>query len=298
MTNIDDRCGVVVFNPVAGRGHAARACQAAHDRLGARWEWRPTSGPGHAIEIARQAASEGSPVVVACGGDGTAGDVARGVVGSDTALGILPLGTGNDIARNLGIPIDDPVAACDIILSCPVRRIDMGSINGIPFINNAGTGFDARVMQTMNQSIRFLRGKQAFILATLCTFPLFQPFALTIERDDSVAETFPAMMVSVLNGAVYGGGMKACPAGRVDDEELDVLVLKAMSKLQLLALFPRVIAGTHEGHPAVRLFRASRLRLSCDPPQPLNIDGDVTGSTPAIILVQPAALNVISPVGT
>lgn len=286
--------GVIIYNPAAGRGHASVQRDDAQKRLGDGWEWRPTARAGHAVELARAAAAAGQPIVAAFGGDGTVGDVARGILGSESALGIIPMGTGNDVARNLGLPLDLG-AACAALEAGRTRRVDMGTINGIPFINNAGTGFDARVMQTMNTSIRFVRGTPAFVLAVLKMFPGFQPFSLTMTRDDDAPETFPAMMVSVLNGAVYGAGMRACPDGVMDDGELDVLVITRMAKPKLLALFPKVIAGRHVGHPAVRLFRARTLSLVCDPPQPLNIDGDVHGDTPAEIVVQPSALKVVAP---
>lgn len=286
--------GIVIFNPAAGRGKTAHLREAAERRLGADWQWRPTERPGHAVELAREAAHAGAPVVAAFGGDGTVGDVARGILDSNAALGILPMGTGNDVARNLGLPLD-LVIACDTLAAGKMRRVDVGTINGTPFINNAGTGFDARVMETMNTSIRFVRGKPAFILAILKMFPSFRAFSLTLERDDAPPETLSAMMLSVLNGPMYGAGMKACPDAKTDDGELDVLVITAMPKPRLLALFPKVIAGQHTGHPAVRLFRAKRLSIACDPPQPLNIDGDVSGTTPARIAVRPAALKVIAP---
>lgn len=286
--------GIIIFNPAAGRGKTAHLREDAERRLGADWQWRPTERPGHAVELARGAAGEGAPVVAAFGGDGTVGDVARGILGTESALGILPMGTGNDVARNLGLPLDLGVA-CDTLAGGKTRRVDMGAINGTPFLNNAGTGFDARVMQTMNTSIRFVRGKPAFVLAILKMFPSFQAFALTIQQDGGAPETFPAMMLSVLNGRMYGAGMLACPDARMDDGALDVLVITAMPKPRLLALFPKVIAGQHVGHPAVRLFRARELAIRCDPPQPLNIDGDVSGTTPAEIVVRPGALRVVAP---
>lgn len=284
--------GVVIFNPAAGRGHASRKQQMARQLLGAGWKWLPTQYPGHAEELARQASTH-EQVIVACGGDGTVGDVARGLLGSSAALGILPMGTGNDAARNLGLPIHDLPALCHILREGKQRLVDIGTINGTPFFNNAGTGFDARVMEVMNTSVRFARGQTAFLIATLKLFPVFKPFQLTLQRDDKPAEQFPAMMVSVLNGAVYGGGMRVCPGGAMSSGLLNVLVIRAMPKPQLLALLPKVMKGRHEGHPAVQLFTARRLRLDCDPPHPLNIDGDVRGTTPAEFQVRPAALRVI-----
>ncbi len=286
--------GVVIFNPAAGRGKTAPLRAEAERLLGSAWEWRPTERPGHAVELARQAASEQQPVVAAFGGDGTVGDVARGILGSESALGIIPMGTGNDVARNLGLPLDLEVA-CRTLAVGKTRRVDMGSINGTPFLNNAGLGFDACVMQVMNTSIRFVRGMPAFALAVLKMFPGFQAFSLTVTVDGGEPRTLSAMMLSVLNGTMYGAGMKACPDGVMDDGELDVMIIKAMPKPKLLALFPKVIAGQHVGHPAVELLRARRLTITCDPPQPLNVDGDVSGTTPAEITVQPAALKVVAP---
>lgn len=289
-----DKRGVVIYNPAAGRGKTAGLRGAAEQRLGSAWQWRPTLRAGHAVELATQAASEGWACVAAFGGDGTVGDVARGIVGSDAALGILPMGTGNDVARNLHLPLDLAVA-CATLNAGKTRRVDMGEINGVPFLNNAGTGFDARVMQVMNTSIRFVRGKPAFVLAVLKMFPSFRAFDLSLCHDDGREETFSAMMLSVLNGTMYGAGMKATPGALMDDGLLDVLVIKAMPKPKLLALFPKVIAGKHEGHAAVRIFRTRSLRITCDPPQPLNVDGDVQGTTPAEIRVRPQALSVITP---
>lgn len=291
-----DRTGVVIHNPVAGRGRGATAVAAARTRLGDDWLWIATQSAGQAQELALRACGEGSPVVAALGGDGTVADVARGIIesGAPAALGVLPAGTGNDFARNLGIPLD-LASACDILAGDRRRRIDIGTINAIPFINNAGTGFDARVMEIMNTSIRFIRGKPAFLLAVARLFPSFQAFRLTLRNEDEPEETISAMMVSVLNGSVYGAGMKACPDGRMDDGELDVLIITEMPKLRLLGVVRKVMQGTHVGHPAVRLFRTRRLLLQSDPAQPLNIDGDVRGRTPADIRVVPAMLDVVVP---
>ena len=291
MEHMVSEGGVVIFNPTAGRGQGAKLRDEAQAKLGPGFDWRPTQRAGHATELARIAAGE-REIVVAFGGDGTVGDVMRGLQGTDATLGILPVGTGNDVARNLGIPLEIN-EACSTVLSGVVRRIDLGTINGKPFINNAGTGFDAHVMIAMNNSIRFTKGQPAFILATLKTLPGFKPFTLTIEADDKPPETEKAMLVSVLNGTMYGGGMIAAPHAEVDDGFLDVLVIRAQNKFSLLALMPKVIAGKHIDHPAVRLFKVRKAKITTVPPQPLNIDGDVSGLTPADIAVLPRALKVL-----
>jgi len=283
--------GVVIFNPTAGRGQGEKLRAKAQELMGPGFEWQPTLRPGHAVALAKEAARTHS-IVVAFGGDGTVGDVARGIYGTDATLGILPVGTGNDYARNLGLKLDlgESVAT---VLGGVVRRVDVGIINGTPFINNAGTGFDAQVMRTMNSGIKFTRGQPAFILATLKTLPGFKAFSLTYQVDGGEPVTEKAMMVSVLNGKMYGGGMLAAPHADMDDGQVDVMLIRPMAKAALLALFPKVIQGQHEGHPAVHLFKARTLKMSTVPPQPLNIDGDVSGLTPVDIKVEGRSLKVL-----
>lgn len=285
--------GVVIFNPTAGRGRAGKLREQAQSIMGDAFEWQPTRKAGHAVELAREA-SKTHPVVVAFGGDGTVGDVARGILSGnpEATLGIIPVGTGNDVARNLNLKLDleESVAT---VLNGVVRRIDVGVINGTPFINNAGLGFDAQVMVTMNTSIRFTRGTPAFLLATLKTFPGFKPFTITLTINDEEPTTQKAMMVSVLNGTMYGAGMKAAPFAEMDDGQVDVLVIKAMPKMKLIGLIPKVMHGQHVNHPAVTMLKARKLTINCTPPQRLNIDGDVSGLTPANIEVKPRALKVL-----
>jgi len=291
MEHMVSEGGVVIYNPTAGRGHAGEQRVEAQALLGPGFEWVPTMKAGHAAELAREAAKT-HQVVVAYGGDGTVGDVTRGIVGTDATLGIIPVGTGNDVARNLGLKLDlrESVAT---VLNGVVRRVDVGTVNGKPFLNNCGTGFDAQVMRTMNSSIRFARGRGAFLMAILKVFPSYKPFHLTLETDTGENISEKAFMVSILNGKVYGGGMMAAPLAEMDDGHVDVLVIKAMPKSKLLPLIAKVQNGQHVGHPAVRVFTARKLTMNTVPAQPLNIDGDVEGFTPATIEVLPKALKVL-----
>ncbi len=291
MEHMVSEGGIVVYNPTAGRGQAAKLREEAQIRLGDSFEWVSTLRAGHAVELAREAAKT-HPVVVAFGGDGTVGDVMRGVLGTECTLGVLPAGTGNDLARNLRIPLDMKEAV-STVLGGHVRKIDIGTMNGTPFINNAGLGFDAQVMRTMNSSIRFKKGQTAFILATLKTLPKFKPFTVTMVVDDEETITEKAMLVSILNGPMYAGGMMAAPTADMDDGQLDVMLVRALPKPQLLALFPKVIAGKHVGNPAVRMLKVRKMTITCTPPQPLNIDGDVQLPAPVEIGVIPKALKVL-----
>jgi YegS/Rv2252/BmrU family lipid kinase len=293
--------GVVIYNPTAGRGRAGKLREQAQAMLGSGFEWVPTMKAGHAEDLAREAAklaqakaAKGeAQIVVAYGGDGTVGDVMRGILGSEATLGIIPVGTGNDLARNLGLKLDLQEAVATV-LNGVVRRIDIGTANGTPFINNAGTGFDAAVMKTMNTGIKKARGQFAFQMAILKTFPGYKPFTLTVETGDGETITEKAFLVSILNGKMYGGGMMAAPAADMDDGQLDVMIIKAMPKLPLLlSLMPQVTAGRHQNHAAVRMLKVRNMKVTTTPPQPLNIDGDVRGLTPLEIGVMPMAMKVL-----
>jgi len=284
--------GAVIFNPAAGRGKGIERLDAAKRALGPEYEWVPTQRPGHAVELARELATR-CPVVVAFGGDGTVGDVVRGIHGTGAILGIIPAGTGNDVARNLGLPLD-PTEAARVIHEGSARSVDIGLVNGVPFINNAGTGFDSRVMQIMNTGIRFARGRLAFNLAILKTIFRYPPFALTLAIDDEPERLITdALLVSVLNGRVYGAGMPAAPEASMDDGRLDVLVVRNLPKLQRLPLLIKLQHAQHIGHPSVTMLRATRLRIAATPPQPMNVDGEIRGGTPVDILCESRALKVL-----
>ena len=284
--------GAVVFNPAAGRGKGIHRLDAAKRALGPEYEWVPTQRAGHAVELARELATR-CPVVVAFGGDGTVGDVVRGIHGTGAILGVIPAGTGNDVARNLGIPLDATEAA-RVIHEGSALSVDIGFINGVPFINNVGTGFDSRVMQTMNTGIRFARGRIAFNLAILKTLFRFPPFMLTLSVDDEPERVVSdAMLISVLNGTMYGAGIPAAPEARMDDGRLDVMLIRDVPKIQRIPLLIKLQHGQHVSHPSVSIFRASRLRIAANPPQPMNVDGEIRGSTPAEITVESRALKVL-----
>lgn len=299
MEHLVSEGGAVIFNPTAGRNQGAKRKEEAQAHLGPAFEWIPTQRPGHAIELAREAAKK-YEVVVAYGGDGTVGDVMRGLMLAkgdgaaphEATLGIIPVGTGNDMARNLKLALETR-EACATILGGVTKRIDIGLVNGTPFINNCGTGFDAAVMHTMNTGIRFLRGQPAFLVAIFKTLVRYKPFALTIQADDGEQRALRAFMVSILNGPVYGAGMEAAPHAEVDDGRLDVMIIKQLPKLKLVPVIQLVRTGQHLNHPAVEMLQVRKLKIGAIPPQPLNIDGEVRGLTPLNIEVMPRALQVL-----
>ncbi len=296
---------VLIVNPTAGRGQAGKSVR----RIAAKLReydgllnpvWRYTKARGDAEHMARDAANKGASLVVAVGGDGTLHETMNGLMGTDAVLGLIPFGTGNDFARALGV-YNNLDRACAAVAQGETKWVDVGVIDGRGtggprrFLVLSGTGYDARTAQTVNNGIRFLSGAPAYIWGAILTLRTFVPFHLTLVTDGMERRT-NAMFVSVANTPTTGGGMKIAPQAAIDDGLLDICLVGSLSQAALLRQMPNVFAGTHIHHPAVTMLRASQITLDADPPQPLLIDGEVLGTTPATVTVLPRALPMRVPI--
>lgn len=296
MASVPD--AVVIINPTAGRGRAGKQVPEIRRLLGpkaASWTWLYTQKRGDGQTLAREAAEAGAKLVVAVGGDGTLHEVVNGVLGTDATVGLIAYGTGNDFARALGL-FGNLEQACHALTDGVTKWIDVGVIEGQGtkgprhFLVLTGTGFDARTAQTVNAGIRGLSGPLAYVWGAILTLRDFQPFALTLTLDDQPPKQVKAMFVSFANAATTGGGMLIAPGATVDDGFLDICLVETVSKLTLLYQLSQVFKGKHVNHPAVTMLRAQTLTVDADPPQPLLIDGEVIGMTPATIKLLPGAL--------
>ena len=296
MAQIPD--AVVIVNPTAGRGRAGKQVPEIRRLLGdkaADWTWLYTLGRGDGETLARESAQAGCPLIVAVGGDGTLHEVVNGVLGTGAAVGLIPFGTGNDFARALGL-FGSLETACRALTEGVTKRIDVGVIEGEGtggprhFLVLTGTGFDARTAQTVNAGIRGLSGPLAYVWGAILTLREFTPFALTLTLDGGPPRRTRAMFVSFANAETTGGGMRIAPGALVDDGYLDVCLVETVSKPTLLFQLSQVFSGKHVRHPAVTMLRARSLRVEADPPQPLLIDGEVCGTTPATVYLLPGAL--------
>jgi diacylglycerol kinase (ATP) len=176
-----------------------------------------------------------------------------------------------------------------------VGRIEGAGTGGVRrFVAIAGAGFDSRTAQTVNSGIRYLSGPAAYVLGAIVTALDFRPFQLTITTDGATRE-LAAMFVSIANTPTTGGGMRIAPDARIDDGYLDICLVGAVPNGELLWQLTNVFKGAHVHHPAVCMLRARSVRLSADPPQPLLIDGEVCGTTPATIQLDRHALAVKAP---
>lgn len=291
----------VVWNPAAGRGQAARrrpeldaALSEAAARAGAReYEVLATAGPGDGERQAARAAAAGATVVAAAGGDGTMGEVVNGIAGTAASLAVLPLGTGNDFARCLGVGLDVRRAATTLF-GGRRRAVDLGRAQARWFANVAGCGLDAAVAERVNRGYRRLRGTAAYVAALGETLLRYRAAMLRVEVDGSAME-LRALLCSVANTVSYGGGMRIAPDALVDDGLLDVCVLAEVGFVEFAAAFPRVYRGTHTTHPRVHMLRGRAIRVESDRPLPVLVDGEVVGRTPLVCSVAHAAIEVMVP---
>ena len=291
----------VILNPSAGRGNAgrqrdevetyfARAVRNLHDIVS--WQVIETTGPGSATALAREAVATGVQTVVAAGGDGTLCEVLNGVIGSDVRLGHIPLGTGNDFARTIGIGLTIKDAVLSIFYGDPVK-IDVGKIRDKYFLNIAGCGFDAVVAERINKGVKNLKGRAAYISAVYQSLRDFEPVDMNLTFDDETREV-RAMLCAVANARSYGGGMKVAPDALLNDGVFDICVVSA-GKWEFVKSFPKVFKGTHTTHPDVHMARARRVRVETNRPVSVIVDGESFGETPAEFTLEPAAITMLGP---
>lgn len=286
-----------IVNPTAGRGQTGVIWQELARELDTRkvsYRAILTTRQGEATEIAQKSATRDDVAIVAVGGDGTITEVVNGMVGSPSYLGIIPTGSGNDLARTLELP-QHPLDACLSVLGGHPRAIDLGRVNGRHFINVAGAGFDAEICKLMNDDLRWLKGMPAYVVATVTTLFRYSPVQIEMELDGDRRFSIKAMLVSVANGRYYGGGMKIAPEAEIDDGLFDVCILEALSKPAFLTAFPRVYEGKHVTHPRFSSHRARKVRLTPLTKRPVIVqaDGEVVGNLPLEMEVVPKACRIL-----
>ncbi len=288
---------VVVANPTAGRGKAGRLIGKI-DRLlhraGVNHDIRVSDSGEDLAALARAAADEGAPIVAVLGGDGTAGIAAGALLGRGAALAVLPSGTADDFAASIGVRrLDAGVRALvePNIVPIDVVQLSTGTERRT-FINVAGGGFDSEVNEAANAMRVRLGSTGTYVAAMVKTLSRFRPALFRVELDDEIVEG-PHMLVVVANAVRFGGGMKVAPDASIVDGLLDVCLLREMTKTAFLRAFPKVFRGTHVRHPAIRMARASHVKLEADRRVVIYADGERVGPAPAVFEVMPSALPVV-----
>lgn len=289
---------LLIVNPAAGRGRALKALpriEAALSEMGIRHETVRTAGPGDATRLAAEAAAQGCPRVACVGGDGTASETGRGLLGTGTELALLPAGSGNDFARLLGIRRDLP-RALRALRGGTVCPVDVGKFGPHTFLNTMGLGY-AGVVTEANREIRNLGGHLSYLAAMLKTLPTYAPPEFHLKARDWEFRG-KGILVELGNGRCSGGGFFLTPEADPRDGLLDVTFLGNYSPVQRFAALPLVFVRRMHWLRDVRFFRADVLQVSVDRPTLIHVDGNLErhdGSAVAEIL--PEALRVVLPEG-
>jgi diacylglycerol kinase (ATP) len=287
-------------NPTAGRGRGAHAAQPAASALrAAGFSVRTVLGEdaADALVRARAAVEGGTGALIAVGGDGMASLALRAVAGTRTPLGLVAVGTGNDFARALGLPVREPAAAGRMIadaLKCGrIRDIDLGQVGDRWFGTVLASGFDSRVNDRGNR-MRWPTGRLKYDLATIAELAGFRPVPYRIRLDDGEVREVEATLVAVGNGSSYGGGMRICPGADLTDGLFDITVVGDCSRATLLRVFPRVYRGTHVGHPKVTVLRAARVEIAAEDVTGY-ADGEPLGPLPLSVRCVRGGVRVVGP---
>lgn len=291
---------VLIANPTSGGGRCKQQIPEVLERLQARNEDHRvviTEDGGHPRRAAVEAAESGADVVVAMGGDGLVGACADALVGTETALAVVPAGSGNDFATHIGLDTRHPVAALETLWRGGSTRIDVVRAEGPGwerhYVCVAGAGFDSEANDVANRVHR-LHGTSKYVYATLRTLLRFRPADFTV-RVDGEETRLPGMLIAIGNASSYGGGMQVCPDASLDDGLADVCVVGAMWKPRFLATFPKVFKGRHVSHPKVTMLRGAKVEVEASRPFQVYADGEPMGPLPASFTVVPRALKVLTP---
>jgi YegS/Rv2252/BmrU family lipid kinase len=284
----------LLVNPAAGGGRARRLLpriEQALDERRAEFRVQRTRDLDHAVRQALGAIEAGE-MPVAVGGDGLVGAVGGAMAGSETPLGIVPGGRGNDLCRVLGIP-EEPERAVEVLLGGETRLIDVGEVNGKRFLGIVSVGFDSEANRVANET-QFLRGNLVYAFAALRTLVRWKPARFTVRVDDE-RHRFSGYSISVANSRAFGGGMFIAPDAELDDGCFDVVAVGEVGKLRFVGNLPKVFKGTHVEEEEVTVFRARHLELTASKPFPVYADGEHLSDLPASLRVLPRALNVVVP---
>lgn len=247
--------------------------------------------------MAQEAASQGVGRIIVAGGDGTLRDVARGIVGTDTALAILKAGTANDYAVTAGIP-NDPTEAWELARTGEPQAVDVAEVNSdLISLNMGGIGFDAEVVRRYHQGAEWQRKlptRLRYNLSILGTFLKFKGVRAKLTLDDEVIEIEKLMLLAFGSARQYGDGMVIAPEARLSDGLLNAVWATELSAGELAGLLPKLSTAGHVGHPKVTMRTFRRLRIETEPSAAFHVEGDLQGHAPIEVKIRPSALKVVT----
>jgi diacylglycerol kinase (ATP) len=292
----------VVVNPHSGKGRGVRfvapvlAALAGHGAV----EHGLTTGPGDEARLASEAIARGFGTIVVVGGDGTWSNVGNAILksGKPVKLGLVPGGTGCDLAKSLGIPPRDVAACGRIVLEGHTRTIDVGRVEDRYFLNIVGFGYDVAVLED-SWSVSYLEGELLYLYCALRQLHSFPGFPVEMEIDGRPADRREMLMLIVANARVFGGGFRIAPAADLGDGRLDIVAFRNMGLAARIRILLKLLRGTHAGSPHVAAASASSLTLRFAAPPSYETDGEWNRAKSAEVRIEavPAALRVLVPAG-
>jgi diacylglycerol kinase (ATP) len=286
----------LLVNPAAGRGRALRRLDAATRALAqvGPLDVVRTERSGDEARLALEAAADNVRTLVVLGGDGTVSRVAGAfaTAGADTPLAILAAGTGNDFAKSLGTPVHDYAAMAERIARGETRRVDVGRLGGRPFVNAAGFGFDVAVLERMTRA-RWLRGDALYIAAALGELFRFDGVEARVQvAPDVFDERARWLLVVIANGQWFGGSFRIAPSARLDDGQLDLVLVRDANARRRARLFAAAPFGAHVRAPEVRALTTHACTIATDRPVACELDGELVTTDRSVLEadVRPSAL--------
>lgn len=291
----------LIANPRAGGGRALGIARTAQARLQAAGIDADLLAPAGLDDLpAAVARAQGRTAVIACGGDGTVHQILQHVQGTDLPLGILPTGTGNDIARSLGVPLADveewvgltaPLLRAGTTRAVDLARLETGG-DTVWSLAVTSIGFDSSVNERADRMQR-VSGTSRYVVAVLAELAALRSHPVTLTADGEILHG-DTTLVAIGNGPTYGGGMRICPDARLDDGLLHVTWVDAAPRRTILRVFPQIFSGRHVDHPMVRTLRARRIVVEA-PTAVAYTDGERVGPASLTITAVPEALRVVAP---
>ncbi len=300
---------LVILNPRSRNGATGsrwRSIEARVRTVLGSIDVEPTRGPRDAERIAREAASSGVERILVAGGDGTTGEVVTGLLeaerGRTCEVALLPLGTGGDLARGLGVPRDLDAALARIAAG-KTRRVDAGRAEystpegerrRVGFLNVASLGVSGLVTRLVNEAPKTFGGRVSFLVGTLRALARWQSVPVTLRLDGELIHEGRLHLATAANGRYFGGGMCVAPEAKIDDGLLDVVIIPDIPKLELVRRLPLLYSGAHIGIPGVRSLRGRRLDAEASGGLVYTeIDGEPLGTLPASYEIVPGAVTLV-----
>ena len=294
MRGFDSEHTLAIVNPAAGNGagaHVGADIARELESSGFKIEVIQTPAPGEAARIAREASADGCRTVIAVGGDGTANEIANGLVGTSTALALYPIGSGNDFARSLGYPRKRRDIG-RFLADARRRVIDVGDVNGRIFVNAAGVGIDGHVAERVEASSRVVGPALGYFVGALVSIVSYRPQQMRLRIDEQTIEGKHLLVVAA-NGTHFGSGMHIAPQAQVDDGLLDIVVAGDLGRWSSLVALAKLYRGTHVNGRDVLAFRARSLEVELQRELPTQADGEPVRARSLTVRVLPRALTVL-----